>query len=204
MGGWGPEIPFLERIEKPVRKNGPPLIQADPFSNFTAKFQPFSIFHLKKALFRFEFYILMPPSIYNQLVKLLVSLRHETILPTRPKQILSALWNQNLLKDLRQVIIIIIIIVMTHKVHRSCIKVHDPRGQMLIEMPNILIRYSHGCHIKIKWVSFFRAWDLTCQVCNNKTVGIQGYNSCNPPWRLTDYKKMIRRTKIMIFFCWNV
>ncbi len=26
MGGWGPEIPFLERIEKPVRKNGPPLI----------------------------------------------------------------------------------------------------------------------------------------------------------------------------------
>ncbi len=25
VGGWGPEIPFLERIEKPVRKNGPPL-----------------------------------------------------------------------------------------------------------------------------------------------------------------------------------
>ena len=25
MGRWGPEIPFLERIEKPVRKNGPPL-----------------------------------------------------------------------------------------------------------------------------------------------------------------------------------
>ena len=26
MGGWGPEIPFVERIEKPVRKNGPPLM----------------------------------------------------------------------------------------------------------------------------------------------------------------------------------
>ena len=25
VGGWGLEIPFLERIEKPVRKNGPPL-----------------------------------------------------------------------------------------------------------------------------------------------------------------------------------
>ncbi len=24
-GGWGPEIPFLDRIGKPVRKNGPPL-----------------------------------------------------------------------------------------------------------------------------------------------------------------------------------
>ncbi len=29
MGAWGPEIPFLERIEKPVRKNGPPLMMLD-------------------------------------------------------------------------------------------------------------------------------------------------------------------------------
>ncbi len=29
VGGWGPEIPFFERIEKPVRKNGPPLITSE-------------------------------------------------------------------------------------------------------------------------------------------------------------------------------
>ncbi len=26
MGGWGPSNPFAERIEKPVQKNGPPLM----------------------------------------------------------------------------------------------------------------------------------------------------------------------------------
>ncbi len=29
VDGWDLEIPFLERIEKPVRKNGPPLMREE-------------------------------------------------------------------------------------------------------------------------------------------------------------------------------
>ncbi len=41
MGGWGPSNPFAERIEKPVRKNGPPLTRVELNSELTAEvFEP--------------------------------------------------------------------------------------------------------------------------------------------------------------------
>ena len=52
MGGWGLRNPFLERIEKPVRKIGPPLTMVS--DEYTHKFVPSRYTQLPNVLLMYS------------------------------------------------------------------------------------------------------------------------------------------------------
>ncbi len=56
VGGWGPEIAFLERIEKPVHKNGPPLMMAiaNCNSGVKLKIHVTAVFNVKLKIIYFS------------------------------------------------------------------------------------------------------------------------------------------------------